>query len=113
MNHILIEFPVFDGALAGEPLSKSRSPRNKNLDQLVGAAKALLDYYGPVVDELPAEAWEQELFHKLENALDPFLSEAAVHGRCVTGPPKPLRKLHIVPKPEPVIRESSLSFELP
>jgi hypothetical protein len=69
MNHILIEFPVFDG----EPMSKPRSavschggrvrnvaqqtnlpPRethhDKNPDQLVGGAKAVLDYYRPVVD---------------------------------------------------------------
>jgi hypothetical protein len=128
MNHNLIEFPVFDSALAGEPMSKPRSavsshggrvrnvaqqtklpprktPGNKNLGQLVGTAKAVLDYYGPVIDELSVEAKERDLFHRLENALAPFLREAAARGRCVTRPPKPRRKLHIVSNPDSVVRE--------
>jgi hypothetical protein len=124
-NHILIEFPVFSGALAGEPISKPRSavsshggrvrnvaqqtklprrktPSNKNLGQLVGAAKAVLDYYGPVLDELSVQAKERDLFHRLENALAPFLREAAARGGPLTRQPKPQRaKVHVMPKPKP------------
>jgi hypothetical protein len=129
MNHILIEFPVFDGAFAEEPISKPRNlvsshagcagqvgeqtklpprkaPGNENLEQLVEAAKAALDHYGPVVDGLSVEAWEYELFHSLEIALAPFLREPAARGGRLTRPVKHHRaKIHVMPKPEPVVRE--------
>jgi hypothetical protein len=106
VNHILIEFPVFDCFLAGGPMSKPKnavsfhhgrarktklptrkSPGNKNLGQLVGAAKGVLDYYGPVVDELSVEAKERDLFQLLENALAPFLYEAAARRGSLAPPP--------------------------
>jgi hypothetical protein len=129
MNHILIEFPVFDGAFAEEPISIPRSvvpshggcaghvgeqtklppPKatgNENRGQLVGAAKAVFDYYGPVVDGLSVEAREYTLFHLLEIALAPFLREPANRGTCLTRPVKPhLAKIHVMPKLEPVMRE--------
>jgi hypothetical protein len=131
MNNILIQFPVFDGPLTEMPMSKPRSavtfnggrvrnvaqqtklqprktPGNKHLGQLVGAAKAVLDYYGPVIDELSVEAKERDLFNLLENALAPFLRAAAARGGSLTREPKPKphrAKLHVMPKPGPIVGE--------
>jgi hypothetical protein len=119
MNHILIEFPVFGGALEGASISKpknatswvrkaaqqtavppQKTPGNENLGQLVGAAKRVLDYYGPVVGELSVEAKERDLFHHLERALEPFLHEAAL-AESLAPPPKPHQaKIHGTPKPD-------------
>jgi hypothetical protein len=82
------------------------TPGNKNLGQLVGAAKAVLGYYGPVVDELSVEARERNLFHRLENALAPFLREAAARGGSINPQSEPHRaKIYTMPKPEPIVRE--------
>jgi hypothetical protein len=48
------------------PGAAATTPGNKNLGQLAWAAKAVLDYYGPVIDELSVEAKERDLLHMLE-----------------------------------------------
>jgi len=46
------------------PVRKSNGPGNKSLRQLVGAAKAVLDFYGPAVEDSAVEAKERKLFHR-------------------------------------------------
>ena len=143
MTAILIEFPVFDEALVEgpeAPMSKPRSatsshggrvrnvaqqtklpprktPGNRSLGLLVSTAKAVLDYYGPVIEELATETQERDLFHHLEGALAPFLREAASRGGPLTRPAKTRGKLHIMPKPAPAAEPKPdrmyLPFSLP
>lgn len=137
---ILIEFPVFDPALVEvltEPMSKPRSatsqhggrirnvtqhaklpprkaPTHRSLGCLIGSAKAVLDYYGPVVEELATDAQERDLFRKLEGALAPYLRIAAARGAAPTRPAKDRKGLHLMQKP-PVVQPERmyLPFTLP